>query len=252
MVVEFLLLIKVAVESNKDILDVIEILGTILAATFIPITIFIIGHKMNRQKAISDEKARQIEQISHFRKHLTSDNENERIIALKISKYLHHQNQLPGELISAVEALTVTDEPSSVLASNVLEKDSISPENFWFELGQTLSKSRSALEKYKLDGRKYKYIKEILDNNTKARNLILINSDKIPLELRESISNLLRHYNDWIKGFYKFLSEQEKEPHDEEYFSYFSAPNFLFPKNHGAIVMDYIKKTTPQFTYEFS
>ena len=228
--------------ETKDIWDIVKIIGTIVSTTLIPITIFIVGQILKKQKDKSDVESRQIDKISQFLKHLTSENENERIVALKVSKYLYSINQLPGELISAVETLSITDEMSGALAEDVLKKENKTEENFWQEIKDIFDNSGIALGNYISLNKKYKYIKEISELNKRARNLFLINNRLIPSELRQSVSELVRHYNDWLSGYNKYLAQLQIEPDDNAEFNYLAAPNYLFPRKSVDLIQEYINK----------
>jgi len=235
-------------ESTKDVWDILKVVGTLVSGVLIPVAIFLVGQIYRRQKERSDQKSRELDKISQFIKHLTSENEKERIVALKVSKYLYAQNQLPGELISAVETLSITDDVSGSLASDILnlrdhEYDS---EDIWKELEESLRRANDAFKMYlNSKKREYKWIKSIAINNAKARNFILVNSDQIPLRLRESANSLLHHYEDWLGGYRQHLAKLGEEPEEDDPFHYLAAPNHRFPREAEAKIMEYLGSRDP-------
>ena len=223
--------------STKDIWDIVEIVGTMISGILIPVAIFFVGNLYRKQKDKSDTLDRESERISQFIKHLTSENENERLLAIKISKYLNSNNQLPGELLSAMQLLSVTDEFSGSLATELLESQGqhakekpVIYKDILSRFIELLNESNNIFSNY-FKGRNYLWVKKMAEVNYEARNLLLINTEIFPLHMRKSANAFIQHYNDWIKGYRNELSKWENDPTDEDKFNYIGAPRYMFPKD---------------------
>jgi len=149
-----------------------------------------------------------------------------------MAKYLKQKGHLPEELIKAIETISITDEYTGQIATDVLS-DEISDDFFQvlsllvrnFDLTQTFISYYLESE----DSRIFKWIKSIAIANIDSRNLLINSSHLIPNQYRKSANKLVNHYSDWINGYKSALSSHDHEPELEEKFEYYRAPNHLYP-----------------------
>lgn len=226
--------------SIKDIWDKIEIIGTICGGILIPIAVVFVGNIISKQKTKKEHLNQEASRISDFIKHLSSDNENERIIALKCAQYLKSKNQLPEELLMAIGHLTISDSVESTIAQGIIQYKPETEIDFLKKIIESFDDTGKNIENYFTD-KKYKWIKKVALINTSVRNLIIVNSHLIPKELYSSITSILHHLESWLKGYRKHMGRYIEFPSEEHFFDYFAAPDYPFPYESIKSIKSYIE-----------
>ncbi|HAW82134.1 MAG TPA: hypothetical protein DEO59_03285 [Balneola sp.] len=219
-------------DEIKDIWDKLEIIGSLASGILIPFAIFLVGFLYNKRREKSELLDRESERISRYLQHLTSSNEKERLAALQIAKYLKNKKQLPNELISAIETLSITDEYTGQVATDLLSNEQeIDFVTILSHLVRNFDFTQEFISQYlnSEESKIFKWVKSIAITNVDSRNLLLNTSHLIPNESRKSANKLINHYNDWLEGYKNALSEYDHEPSLEDKFDYYRAPNYLYP-----------------------
>lgn len=82
--------------AKADILA--RILITLLASILIPILIFYLGNRISEQQRVDNEKRRNLDRVTTLLKHLSSNDESEMVLAMKVCEHLVKEKQFPFEI----------------------------------------------------------------------------------------------------------------------------------------------------------
>ncbi|MBI3765956.1 MAG: hypothetical protein HY277_05580 [Ignavibacteriales bacterium] len=91
--------------NKKTLTEIIELLTKIVGSILLPTVIFFVGSSLTTRQNQAEKAQRQADRVTALLKHYASENTMERNLALAVSRELAHEEQLPRELLSAIEVI---------------------------------------------------------------------------------------------------------------------------------------------------
>lgn len=190
-----------------DTLNVVDTIGAIL----IPIILLFLGQWFIRQKKKSDKAKSEAEQLAAFLKHLASENDEEKKLALLALKHLHDAKKFPTTLLDAVRSITESNNPSIAAFAYIAlgepvgeAKDVLLLSEVLLPMKLNFERTRSAFDLWlripasKPNERLEDAIKE---SNTIIRDLLVSKWHLIPNNYHKDALKLIEHYNAWLAEY---------------------------------------------------
>jgi hypothetical protein len=190
---------------KPEALEIVKVAAQVAAGVLIPLVIFLVGNRFNRQRERADAQQRHLAQISSLSDALASDNRKKRLIALQILGHLRISNQLPAELVTTVGAIAVGDDPEVAGVALVLLGGTKNiPESLVLlevlaPLKVHLERTRNAFEHWR--GFNESLENEIMERNKRMRDLLISKFFLIPTDLREDAEKLVAHFDAWLDEY---------------------------------------------------
>ena len=233
----------------KDSWDIFEIIAKLASGILIPVVIFVLGLMFRRQKDRNDAEQRTADRLATVLKHLASDNDRERLLVVKVVQHLANNGQLPAELTPALATIAITDEHSGSIAADILGASTSSPKlqekvfatDVLEPLMSDFDTGFKALKEYFSTG-SFEPVEEMAQANMRARDLLVSKAQFIPQALLSDANKLVVHYDNWLSGFRKTLTQMKEIPGKADPFAYIAAPAYPFPSESQIAFRNAYKK----------
>lgn len=111
-------------KENKDFWSKIEVVSKIVGAILIPLTIFLVGQKFNKEKEIANKNQRDFQNTIELLKLCNSENDKLRLSGFNYAEYLQRKNLLDKELIPILSRVQSEEKNSetAIKTGEVFEK----------------------------------------------------------------------------------------------------------------------------------
>ena len=101
-------------EGPRDGWSKLDIVAKATGSILLPVIILIVGNLYTRQKDEADAAQRNADRVTNLLKHLASENNRERLLAISVVNHLVERKQFPHSLGPAVVKIAATDEDKVV------------------------------------------------------------------------------------------------------------------------------------------
>lgn len=111
-------------EENKDFWSRLEVVSKIIGAILIPLTIFLVGQKFNKEKEIANRNQRDFQNTIELLKLCNSENDELRLSGFNYAEYLQRKKLLDEELIPILSRVQSEEKNSetAIKTGEVFEK----------------------------------------------------------------------------------------------------------------------------------
>ncbi len=217
-------------DNPKDLWDILLVIGGFISGIFIPLSIFWVGHRYNKQLEVNSSKEREAERISKFLVHFSSENEQEKLLALSIADYLYQENQLPRELIKAIQTISSTDDSTAgIFATKLLTQQNRNDLGIFLNLFSTNMMLAKEFEREHKNTLVFKFLKSKAIQYQKTLELFIENADLIPSESKDYAKSIIDYLTDWL-GTYKIFTQTIGTISLEDSIGPIEAPTKTYPQ----------------------
>lgn len=188
-------------EDKRDAWSKLEIVAKTFGAIVISIVIVAVGHLLTTQRERTDRARLEAERIARLSTQLSSESPNERRLALELLKYDRRVGKLPKELVPVLQSVIISDELPLAVDAAILALDLGNKHASLFKLFAPMAVHLKRTEQAFRQWNSCRETEMIYQSNSAIRELLLVENELIPADLRGDASELIRHYNAWLAEY---------------------------------------------------